>query len=166
MFGAGGAIKMIAMLMIVCIVAGGLYYVSNLQANLAVSRENSKKLEDGLEQQQILIAKIQAEQQQIKQINNELNETIKSQTKDTDALKNRFAEGSDGKARDIGALAVKKPESIQRAVNKGTINALRCLEIASGAPLTEEEKNANTPSTINKECPSLANPNYDPAVAN
>jgi len=37
MFGAGGAIKMIAMLMIVCIVAGGLYYVSNLQANLAMS---------------------------------------------------------------------------------------------------------------------------------
>ena len=166
MFGAGGAIKMIAMLMIVCIVAGGLYYVSNLQANLAISRENSKKLEDGLEQQQMLISKIQAEQKQIKEINNQLNETIKNQTKDTDALKNRFSEGSDGKSRDIGDLAVKKPESIQRAINKGTINALRCLEIASGAPLTEEEKNANTPSTINKECPSLANPNYDPTVTN
>lgn len=166
MFGAGGAIKMIALLIIVCIVAGGLYYVSNLQANLAISRENSKKLEDGLEQQQMLIAKIQAEQQQIKEINNQLSETIKNQSKDTDALKNRFSESASGKARDIGEYAVKKPASIQRAINKGTINALRCLEIASGAPLTEEEKNANTPSTINKECPSLANPNYDPAVAN
>jgi len=38
------------------------------------------------------------------------------------------------------------------------------LELATGAPLTEAEKNAKLPSEINKECPSLANPSYKPAA--
>ena len=38
----------------------------------------------------------------------------------------------------------------------------RRLEIASGAELTEAEKNATKKSEINTECPSIANPNYVP----
>ena len=40
--------------------------------------------------------------------------------------------------------------------------ANRCIEIASGAELTEAEKNATKKSEINTECPSIANPNYIP----
>ena len=39
---------------------------------------------------------------------------------------------------------------------------MRCVEIASGAPLTEKEKTATKKSEINSECPSIANPNYVP----
>ena len=38
--------------------------------------------------------------------------------------------------------------------------ALRCVEISSGSPLTESEINATKKSEINRECPSIANPNY------
>jgi hypothetical protein len=38
--------------------------------------------------------------------------------------------------------------------------ANRCIEIATGSPLTESEINATKKSQINGECPSLANPNY------
>jgi len=43
---------------------------------------------------------------------------------------------------------------------------LRCLEIASGSPLTDIERNAKLPSEINRECPNIANPNYKPATSN
>ena len=56
-----------------------------------------------------------------------------------------------------------RPEVLERAVNRGTANALRCLEIASGAPFTAAELAATKPSEINRECPSIANPNYKPA---
>jgi hypothetical protein len=80
-------------------------------------------------------------------------------------LKDRFTTSASGEKRNFGEAAAKKPASLERAVNRGTVNALRCLEIASGAPLTEAEKNATKPSEINRECPSLANPNYKPALS-
>ena len=67
------------------------------------------------------------------------------------------------KKRDIGDLAVNRPSSVERVINRASDNALRCVEIAMGAPLTEKEINAIKPSEINSECPSIANPNYVPA---
>ena len=165
MFGVGGMIKAVVALLIVLVVAGGLWYITGLRADLAVSQENTKKMVAAVEQQQQAIKQLQADQQKIKDINSELNTTIKLQNKDMENLKDRFNTSSNGEKRDFGKTAAAKPSSLERAVNKGTVNALRCLEIASGAPLTEAEKNATKPSEINKECPSLANPNYKPAVS-
>ena len=164
MFGIGGAIKAIVALVIVLIVAGGGYFLINLKADLAIAQENAKKLEEGIKQQNEAMAQMKADQEKIKNLNNELNTTIKLQNKDMENLKDRFTVGADGQKRDFGKTAAAKPTSLERAVNRGTVNALRCLELASGAPLTEAEKNATKPSEINKECPSLANPNYKPAA--
>ena len=165
MFGVGGAIKAIVALVIVLVIAGGFYYVTGLRADLAVSQENARKMTEAVEKQQEAIAQMQAEQQKIKELNNELNTTIKLQNKDMENLKDRFTTSANGEKRDFGKAAAKKPASLERAVNRGTVNALRCLEIASGSPLTEAEKNATKPSEINRECPSLANPNYKPAIS-
>ena len=165
MFGVGAALKAIVALIIVLVVAGGFWYVTGLRADLAVSQENARKMTEAVEKQQEAIAQMQAEQQKIKELNNELNTTIKLQNKDMENLKDRFSTGANGEKRDFGKAAAKKPASLERAVNRGTVNALRCLEIASGSPLTEAEKNATKPSEINRECPSLANPNYKPAVS-
>jgi hypothetical protein len=164
MFPIGTVIKAISALLIVLVVAFGLWYVTGLRANLAVSQENEKKMFAAVEQQQETIAQIQAEQRQISKLNLELSDTIKKQNKDLQSLNDRFTTSANGQPRDFGAVAAAKPKSIERAINTGTINAMRCLEIASGAPLTEKEKNAKLPSEINKECPSLANPNYIPAA--
>jgi TolA-binding protein len=163
MFGAGAAVKMIAVLIIVLVVAGGFYYLSNLQANLAISQENSKRLEEGIRTQQEAIARMQEDQQRIKELNSELNTTIRLQNKDMENLKDRFNTNAAGEKRDFGKAASAKPSSVERAINRGTANALRCLEIASGAPLTEAELKATTISEINRECPNIANPNYKPA---
>jgi nucleoside phosphorylase len=160
MFPIGAVVKAVVALIIVFVIAGGLWYVTGLRADLAVSQENSRKMVDAVQQQQEVIKQIQAEQTKIREINNELNTTIKLQNKDMENLKDRFTTTASGEKRNFGATASAKPLAVERAVNRGTVNAMRCLEIASGATLTEKELAATKPSEINKECPSLANPNY------
>ena len=62
--------------------------------------------------------------------------------------------------RDIGKLAEVKPELIERVINRASKNALRCIELAAGAPRTHDEISARKKSQTNPECPALANPNY------
>lgn len=45
-------------------------------------------------------------------------------------------------------------------VNDKSNDVLRCLEIATGAELTDAEIDAVLPDEINSVCPDLANPNY------
>ena len=155
-------IQLIVVLVIFAVLAAGMYYVSGLRADLAVSQENSRKLEEGVKAQQEAMEALKADQAKIKDINTELNTKIQLQNKDMDNLKDRFSTNAKGEKRDFGGTAVKNPGGMERAVNRGTENAGRCLEIASGSPLTEREKAATKKSEINTECPSLANPNYKP----
>jgi uncharacterized membrane protein YccC len=164
MFGTSAMIKVVAVLIMVVIFAVSGWWITGLRADLAVSQENSRKLVESIDRQQQAITKMQEEQVKIRQINNDLNTTIKLQNKDVENLRDRFSQNAKGEARDLGKTAVAKPQSLERAVNKGTVNALRCLEIASGAPLTDLEKNATKPNEINRECPALANPNYKPTA--
>jgi biopolymer transport protein ExbB/TolQ len=162
--GATAAVRMIAVLIIVAICAAGLWYVTGLRADLAISQDNANKLTDAVEQQQAAMSQMRQEQQQIRDANNQLSTTIQLQNKDLANLQDRFTQNAAGEKRDFGKTAAARPEALERAVNRGTQNALRCLEIASGSPLTDAEKAASKPSEINRECPSLANPQYKPAV--
>ena len=66
------------------------------------------------------------------------------------------------KEHDLPYLAEQKPRLIDKIVDKGTKDVLRCLEIVSGSPLTEEEINVTKKSKANTTCPDIANPNYVP----
>ena len=164
--GMPALIRIIAILVIVLIGAAGLWYVTGLRADLAVSEENTKKMTAAVELQKQVIEQIKADQALIQQLNAELTSTVKSQQQDMKSLSDRFSTSANGSKRDIGELAVVKPDSIERAINRGTVNALRCIEIASGAPLTDAELNATKSNEINKECPALANPKYKPVIIN
>jgi predicted butyrate kinase (DUF1464 family) len=166
LFGGGAVIKVVAVLIIVLVFAGGAWYVTGLRADLAVSEINNKKLQEGIESQQALMEQMRVDIQQIQDINKDLKKETERQQEEFKALSNRFSQNARGEVRDFGALAAERPDAIQRAVNRGTVNAMRCLEIASGAPLTEQELNAKTSSEINRECPSIANPNYKPSTGN
>lgn len=163
MFGVGGIIKAVVALVIILVLAGGFYYVTGLRADLAVSELNNQKLQEGIDAQQSLMEQMKADIAQIQTINQDLAQEADRQRKEVTQLQNRFSANAKGEARDFGALAAEKPELVERAVNRGTERALRCLELASGAPHTEQELKATTSSEINRECPTLANPNYKPA---
>ena len=150
----GTIIKAIVALVIVLVIAGGAWYVTGLRADLAVSEMNNQKLQEGIEAQQALMEQMKADIAQIQTINKDLQEQNQKQKEDVASLAKKFDK------RDLGVIAAEKPEVIEKLVNRGSKNALRCLELASGAPLNDTEKNAKTPTEANRECPSLINRNY------
>lgn len=153
-----GQLRLIFTVIVLLGISGAVIYVQQLRADNATLKANQVKLEQAVSSQQQLIEQQKKDFQAIMKANKELNSLIGALKKDIDDLDKRFTK----KDRDIGKLAVEKPKAIERIVNKGTDKASRCIEIASGAPLTEQEKKATLPSEINRECPSIANPNYVP----
>lgn len=150
------AIRLIVILVIVLTLAGGAWYVTGLRADLAISEENNKKLEDGILQQQALIEQMKADVEAIQKTNEELQQQNEKQQKDLNNLQTKF--------NDFGSRAAANPEAASRAMNRGTANALRCLELASGAPLNEKEKQAKSPKEANRECPALIDPDFSPSL--
>ena len=63
---------------------------------------------------------------------------------------------------EIGNLAQKKPKLIEKIIDKGTADVLRCYEILTGSPLTDEEIAVTKKSKANTTCSDVANPNYRP----
>ena len=63
---------------------------------------------------------------------------------------------------EIGNLAQKKPKLIEKIIDKGTKDVLRCYEILTGSPLTEDEIAVTKKSKANTTCADVANPNYRP----
>jgi inosine/xanthosine triphosphate pyrophosphatase family protein len=72
----------------------------------------------------------------------ELNDRLQA---DKDSLNKRLGK------HDIGNLAENKPGLVEKIINKASDSAARCVEIASGSSLTEEELNG----APNRECPSF-----------
>tara|TARA_A100001391_G_C4960820_1_gene249857 strand:+ start:329 stop:796 length:468 start_codon:yes stop_codon:yes gene_type:complete len=139
-------------------IAGGGFYVVKLQKDNAILKANAIKLESAVAEQQELITQQKEDFKEILAANQKMNELVSALKKDLDDLDKRFNK----KNRDVGKLAIAKTKSIERITNGASALATRCIEIASGSPLTEEEKNATKKSEINSECPSIANPNYVP----
>ncbi len=141
----------------------GVVYVKSLQSTVETLQQNNATLESSVQTQQALIEQqiednkkiLEARDEQYN-LNNELEKAIRD-------LEKKFHKiNSSGKKRDLGDLATKKTKSVERVINNGSGNALRCLEIAMGSPLTEKEKNATKKSQINPECSDVANPSYVP----
>ena len=144
---------------------GGFMYVKNLKADLATSEANNLKLEQSVESQKVVIEQQANDFKAILVANQELEKTNKTLAAEFTALDKRFNKiNGRGEVRDLGDLAVKRSDSVERVVNNATKKAMRCVEIAMGAELTEKEINATLKSEINSECPSIANPNYVPYI--
>ena len=133
-------------------------YVLKLQRDNVILKENAVKLESAISEQKQVIENQKKDFAEILEANKKINELVNNLKKDLDDLDKRFSK----KDRDIGKLAIERTGAIERVINKGSDNATRCIEIASGSPLTEKEKNATKKSEINPECPSIANPKYIP----
>ena len=144
--------------LIVTALAGGGFYVLKLQKDNAILKANAIKLESAISEQKTLIENQKKDFEAILSANKELNELMNKLKTDFAELDKRFNK----KNRDIGLLAIEKTKVIERITNSAGDKAARCIEIASGSPLTEKEINATKKSEINTECPSIANPNYIP----
>ncbi len=153
-----GTMRMVMVGIMVAGLAGAGLYVMKLRSDNAILKANQIKLEEAVSSQKELIAKQQEDFKEILEANNKMNELVANLKKDLDDLDKRFNKGG----RDFGKLAIEKTKVIQKIINSASDKAIRCVEIAGGSPLTEQEINATKKSEINRECPSIANPNYVP----
>ena len=158
-----GTFKLVMVGILVSSLAGAGLYVMKLRSDNAILKANQIKLEEAVQDQQQLIAQQKQDFEDIMAANKKLDEQTKILQKEVANLDDKFSKiNASGKKRDIGDLALKKPKPVEKVINNASNNALRCVEIAMGSPLTEKEINATKPSEINSECPSLANPSYVP----
>ena len=138
-------IRLALILIILASVGGGYWYVQKLQKDNAILKSNQVKLETAvaesnqvIEQQSKDLKKIRSTLKEVEELNDRLQA-------DKDSLNKRLGK------HDIGNLAENKPGLVEKIINKASDSAARCVEIASGSPLTEEELNG----TPNRECPSF-----------
>ena len=138
-------IKIILALVLLAGAGGGYLYVNKLQKDNAILKTNQIKLETAvaesnqvIEQQSKDLKKIRSTLEKVEELNDKLQA-------DKDNLNKRLGK------HDIGNLAENKPGLVEKIINKASDSAARCVEIASGSPLTEEELNG----TPNRECPSF-----------
>ena len=153
-----GSVRVIIMAVLFFGIAGAGVYVMKLRSDNAILQANQIQLELSIESQKQVIQKQKEDFGKILEANKKMNKLVNNLQKDIDALDKRFNKG----ARDFGKLAKEKPKLIEKIVNRGSDRAGRCIEIAGGSPLTEKEIKATKKSEINTECPSIANPNYEP----
>ena len=153
-----GYIKMAMTMVLIAGIAGAAIYVNKLRSDNAILKANQVELERSIGEQTKLLEQQKKDFDAIMESNKKLNILINTFKKDLDELDKRFNK----KKRDVGKLAIERTQSVERVINKGSDNAARCVELASGAEHTEEELKATLKSQINPECPALANPNYVP----
>jgi chromosome segregation ATPase len=158
MFGLFGQVKMVFTIIMLLGVAGAGAYVLKLRGDNAILKGNQVKMEQALETQTKFIEDQKRDFEAILKANQEVNKLVGNLKKDIDDLDKRFNKGT----RDLGKTAIERPDAMERIVNKASDKALRCVEIAGGAKLTEAEKTATKKSEINSECPAIANPAYKP----
>jgi len=138
-------IKIILMLLILAGGAGGYAYVQKLQKDNAILKTNQVKLETAVADNNAVIEQQTKDLNKIRSTLKEVEENNKKLQEDRDNLNKRLSK------HDIGNLAENKPGLVEKIINKASNSAVRCMEIASGSPLTEEELNG----TPNRECPSF-----------
>jgi len=124
---------------------GGYLYVNKLQKDNAILKTNQIKLETAVQESNQVIEQQTKDLKQIRSTLKKVEELNAKLQADRDALNKRLGK------HDIGNLAENKPGLVEKIINKASDSAARCVEIASGSPLTEEELNG----TPNRECPSF-----------
>ena len=138
-------IKLLIVLIMVIGASGGYLYVKKLQKDNAILKVNQIKLETAVEDNNKVIEQQTADLKKIRSTLKVIEETNRKLQEDRNKLSNRLSK------HDIGNLAENKPGLVEKIINKASNSAVRCMEIASGSPLTEEELNG----TPNRECPSF-----------
>jgi multidrug efflux pump subunit AcrA (membrane-fusion protein) len=161
--------KLSGILFVIIIVMGGIgyWYYNDTQNRIEILNQNNATLtadkaalqQAVVDQQEVTdrirqeyeanIAELQANYALMQETNRQLEQAYADIRRQNNRLAERLSD------IDLGLIASQRPDSIERAVNRGTVNAGRCFEILSGSPLTETELNATDGESFNKECPWL-----------
>lgn len=129
--------------------AGFYWYYQDSQEKIQILSENNAKLENAVDMNKQTIQTLQKNYEQSRKELRKVNENFANIRRQNSVLADKMEE------HDLGVLGNAKPGLVSNIVNSASNDANRCFEILSGAELTEEERNADTPEKANSECPWL-----------
>ena len=137
-----GTAKLIMVGVMLLGLTGGAAYVYKLKADNAILKANQIQLETAINEQQEVITQQKESYENILSTNKELSAKLEVLQKDNNELTKKFAK------YDIATWGMENPEAAQKVINKAVRHVNRCIEIASGSPLVEQDD-------YNKQCPAL-----------
>jgi predicted negative regulator of RcsB-dependent stress response len=153
-----GKIKMLLILTVVigAVGFGAWKYYQYTQEQIRIYAVNAATAELAQQQAEAAVESLKRDMVEIQAQFTKVTSEFKVAQGRVDALENKLSE------HEIGNLAQKKPKLIEKIVDKGTKDVLRCYEILTGSPLTEDEIAVTKKSKANTTCSDVANPNYRP----
>ncbi|MBC8429023.1 MAG: hypothetical protein H8D95_00405 [Candidatus Endolissoclinum sp.] len=153
-----GKIKMLLILTVVigAVGFGAWKYYQYTQEQIRIYAVNAATAELAQQQAELAVESLKRDMVEIQAQFTEVSAKFAVAKGRVDALEGKLSE------HEIGDLAQKKPKLIEKIIDKGTQDVLRCYEILTGSPLTEEEIAVTKKSKANTTCSDVANPNYRP----
>lgn len=145
-------IKIIAAVVLAAIIISGYFFIQSLRSQLETAALRAHQMEETIRMQQVAMDTLRNDIARINQIQTNLFDQLNNAQSTTRDLERRFSQDAAGRARNFATTANRNPARAEERVNLGTRDALRCNEIATGAPLTEEERNGTRTNSI---CPEL-----------
>lgn len=135
---------------------GAWKYYEYTQEQIRIFATNAAVAEQAQKESQAALEAVQRDLQKVQEQYNQVTSEFQSAQTRVEDLEKKLSE------HELGQLAQARPDWVEKIIDKGSADVLRCIEILSGAPLTEDEINAVKKSKTNTQCPDIANPNYIP----
>lgn len=136
---------------ILFLIISGVGYIYYSQNRIESLKADISQLTLSLKSSEDAINKIESEyekvRQQLRKVNREIQETVREERN----LQERFDNNR------LSDISKEKPALVEKLINSASEKANRCIELLTGAPLTEEELNAKDAKSFNSECPYLFN---------
>lgn len=154
MFGflSGIQAKFIAAIVVILLVVAAWFYVKHLQSSLDAAQSKLARMEDVVNSQKLAITNLNNDIIRMNKVQNDYSEKAKEIDKSYDRLEDTFNQTKSGKPRDFNKIVNKKPDLMEKKMNRATKDSLRCNEIVTGSPLTFAEKSGKVKNTV---CPEL-----------
>lgn len=122
---------------------------ARMAKQIAVLESNEKLYLRSLEEQTLTIAYLEAEferqRREYERVQEEFD-VIREQNRDFRAQL---------EAMELAKTAAENPSAVEVIINENTRALSRCFELATGSPLTEDERNATDANEFNSACPWL-----------
>lgn len=153
----GLGIKIAIGAIILSLLGGSWMYIKTLKAELQVAAEVQTKMQGVIDGQKAVMERQAQDLKKQQEINEQVNKKFADSQKQVGELQKKFEK------KNFDELTKKKPDLVEKKVNRGTEYALRCNEIVTGSPLTNEEKTGKIKNTICRDLIELLRKEDEPA---
>lgn len=144
---------------LIALLSGAAYYYYNTTQNTIMQltenntqlKENQKQLEEAVQKANETVQYLQNNFETMRQNYEAAAQELQTSREQSNQLRDRLGK------HELDVLAISKPRLVERIINNASSEAMRCFELLTGAPLTEDEKNAENERQFNNECPWLFN---------